>query len=139
MLGASEKAAEKFSKEWYNSKRRETAEVWKQRQEIHDGGIISVSELRAQVAEAVKARRTRKAKTRTNRQYAMTRRQLARIGASRAHRLGPAAETTAVAAEPDPAAPAPPWVLGRGRATLPCYSRNCTFRPRHRMVWLQRP
>jgi hypothetical protein len=45
MLGASEKAAEKFSKEWYNSKRRETAEVWKQRQEIHDGGIISMSEL----------------------------------------------------------------------------------------------
>ena len=39
----------------------------------------------------------------------------------------PAAETAAVVAEPDPAAPAPPWVLGRGRATLPCYSRYCTF------------
>ena len=47
----------------------------------------------------------------------------------------PAAETAAVAVEPDPAAPAPPWVLGRGRATLPCYSRNCIFQ----VVWLQRP
>jgi hypothetical protein len=37
-----EKAAEKFSKEWCNIKRREAAELWKQRQEIHNGGIISM-------------------------------------------------------------------------------------------------
>jgi hypothetical protein len=47
MLGVNERAAEKFSKGWYNIKRR---------QETHDAGIISMSELRAQVAETVKER-----------------------------------------------------------------------------------
>ena len=42
ILGMNEKAAEKFSKEWYNIKRREAAELRKQRKEIHNGGIISM-------------------------------------------------------------------------------------------------
>jgi hypothetical protein len=47
----SEKKAEKFSKEWYNIKRRETAALWEQRQDINKESVVPLSELRSQVAE----------------------------------------------------------------------------------------
>ena len=41
---------------------------------------------------------------------------------------------TAVA-EPDPAAPAPPWVLGRGRVALPSYSHVIArFAPKRGLI-----
>ena len=57
MVGVREKQAEKISKEWYNPKRRETSALWgATARYIHKGGEIPMSELRAQVAEAVKDR-----------------------------------------------------------------------------------
>ena len=78
MLGAIEKQAKHVSKVWYNNtKRRETAALWEQRQDVNNGCVVPMSELRAQVAEAVRARRMRKAKTRTNQKYlGMSRKQL---------------------------------------------------------------
>ena len=75
MLGVNEKQAKKFSKGWYNIRRWETSALWEQH--VHKGCVVPTSELRAQVAEAVKARRMRKAKTRTNQKYLkMSRKQL---------------------------------------------------------------
>jgi hypothetical protein len=72
MLGVSEKQAENVSKEWYNLKA--------QRQDIRKGCEISMSKLREQVAEAVQAKRARKAKTRTNQKYLkMSRKQLGEL------------------------------------------------------------
>ena len=77
MLGVSEKQAEKFSRGWYNIKRQETSALWAQRQDIPKGDGISMAQLRKQVAEAVKAKRARKAKTRTNEEcLKMSRKQL---------------------------------------------------------------
>ena len=60
---------EKISKEWYKIKTRKTSALWEQRHDVHKGCVVPASELRAQVAEAVKARRMRKAETRTNHNY----------------------------------------------------------------------
>jgi hypothetical protein len=70
-LGVSEKQAEKFSRGWYNIKRQETSALWAQRQDIRKGDGISLTlrELCEKVAAAVKAKRARKAKTRTNEKY----------------------------------------------------------------------
>jgi hypothetical protein len=77
ILGVSEKQAEKFSREWYNIKRQETSVLWAQRQDIRKGEGISLTQLREKVAAAVKAKRARKAKTRTNEKYfKMSRKQL---------------------------------------------------------------
>jgi hypothetical protein len=46
--------------------RREMLALWEQQQDVHKGFVVPMSELRAQVTEAVKARRMRKAKTRAN-------------------------------------------------------------------------
>jgi hypothetical protein len=64
MLGVSEKQAEKFSKEWYNLKRQETetSALWAQRQDIRKGYEASMREPREQVADAVQAKRARRAK-----------------------------------------------------------------------------
>jgi hypothetical protein len=75
--------AKKFSKGWYNTKRREISALWEQRQDVHKGCVVPMSELRAQVAEAVKARRMRKAKTRTNQKYLKMSRNSLRIFWSR--------------------------------------------------------
>ena len=77
LLGVNEKQAEKFSKEWYNIKRQETAALWAQRQNIFKTDVISMSQLRDQLAEALKAKRARKSKTRSNERYLkMSRKQI---------------------------------------------------------------
>ena len=70
MLGVSEKQAEKC-RGWYKIKRQETSALWAQRQDIRKGEGISLTlrELCEKVAAAVKAKRARKAKTRTNETY----------------------------------------------------------------------
>jgi hypothetical protein len=78
MLGVSEKQAEKFSRGWYDIKRQETSALWEQRQDIRKGEGTSLTQLREKVAAAVKAKRARKAKTRTNEKYLkLSRKQLA--------------------------------------------------------------
>ena len=42
LLGVNEKQAEKFSKEWYNIKRQETAALWEQRQDIFKEDKVSM-------------------------------------------------------------------------------------------------
>jgi hypothetical protein len=77
LLGVNEKQAEKFSKEWYNIKRQETAALWAQRQNIFKEDEVSMSQLREQMAEVLKAKSARKSKTRTNEKYfKMPRKQL---------------------------------------------------------------
>ena len=77
LLGVNEKQAEKFSKEWYNIKRQETAALWAQRQNISKADVVSMSQLRDQLAEALKAKRARKSKTRSNERYLkMSRKQI---------------------------------------------------------------
>ena len=54
MLGVDEKKAHKFCKEWYWSKRRETAAIWKQRtHKLDNEKEFSISELQEQVKEIV--------------------------------------------------------------------------------------
>jgi hypothetical protein len=61
MLGVDEKTAQKFCKEWYRSKRQETAAIWKQRkQKLGNEQEFSISELQEQVKEIVKRKRNMK-------------------------------------------------------------------------------
>ena len=72
MLGVDEKTAHKFCKEWYWSKRRETAAIWKQRKHRLDNEKeFSISELQEQVKEIVTRKRNMKPpeKTLPNNEY----------------------------------------------------------------------
>ena len=61
MLGVNEKTAHKFCKEWYWSKRQETAAIWKQRKrKLSNEQEFSISELQEQVKEIVKRKRNMK-------------------------------------------------------------------------------
>ena len=67
-----EKSAHKFCKEWYWSKRRETAAIWKQRKHRLDNEKeFSISELQEQVKEIVTRKRNMKPpeKTLPNNEY----------------------------------------------------------------------
>jgi hypothetical protein len=90
MLGAIEKQAKHVSKVWYNTtKRRETAALWGQRQDVNKGCVVPMSELWAQVAEAMRARRMRKENNRTNQEYLKMSRNSLRIFWRRSrHKLG---------------------------------------------------
>ena len=72
MLGVTEKTAKRFCKEWYRSKRQETAAIWKQRkQKLGNEQEFSISELQEQVKEIVKRKRNMKPpeKTLSNNEY----------------------------------------------------------------------
>jgi hypothetical protein len=61
MLGVDERTAHKFCKEWYLSKRRETAAIWKQRtHKLDNEKEFSISELKEQVKEIVTRKRNMK-------------------------------------------------------------------------------
>jgi hypothetical protein len=100
MLGVNEKQAKKSAKNGITS-RRETSALWEQRHDVHKGCVVPASELRAQVAEAVKARRMRKAETRTNHNYLkMSRKQLENfLEQERRHKLGASITRFAVSPE----------------------------------------
>jgi hypothetical protein len=70
-------------------KRQETSALWAQRQDIRKGEGTSLTQLREKVAAALKAKRARKAKTRTNEKYLkMSRKQLENLEQERRITLG---------------------------------------------------
>ena len=61
ILGVDEKTALKFCKEWYRSKRQETAASWRQRkQKLGNEQEFSIDETEEQVKEIVKRKRNMK-------------------------------------------------------------------------------